>query len=135
MRRSTPALALALLLPLTACNDSPSEPAVAVSGSYHLQTINAQPLPFTLEQAGTNRLEMVSSTITFESEGRFTDVALLRLTQAGEVQEITDTLAGTYAQSGHTVTLSPDDGGSLPLFVSGTTLTQTINIYTLIYAK
>jgi urease beta subunit len=135
MRRSTPALMLALLLPLTACGDGPSEPAAQVSGSYHLQTINGQPLPFILEQAGANRLEMVSSTITFEADGRFTDVALLRLTQAGEVQEVADTLAGTYAQSGHTVTLSPDDGGSLPLFVSGTTLTQTINIYTLVYTK
>jgi hypothetical protein len=136
MRRVVSTLAFALMIPLAACDSgTPTETAATVSGTYHLETVNGQPLPFLFAEAGIDRLEVVAGYIRFDVNGRFEDSLTLRVTENGDVEEVPEVLEGNWTQAGGTVTLTVDGGGDYPLQLSGETLTQVINQFVLVYRK
>jgi hypothetical protein len=136
MRRMATTLALALVIPLTACDRSATAVVEAdVSGTYQLQTINGQALPFTLQAVGADRVEITAGHIELDTAGRFEDMIALRITVDGEVELEEDLETGTYVVSGNTVTLTMEGGGSYALLVQGETLTQVVGQYTLVYRR
>jgi hypothetical protein len=98
--------------------------------------VNSAPLPFVLATHGEARLEIASGYIEFDRNGRFVDVLKLTVKENGEtLDEEEDRVEGTWTQSGSTVTMMLDIGGSAPATVRGDTLTQVINDFTLRYVK
>jgi hypothetical protein len=91
-----------------ACSDS-TRPEYTLTGTWSLQTVNGQPLPFTLPETG----EVVSAeSLTLLASGRFTMTTTFRETINGNVtlESIPD--AGTYVVSGMTLTLMYESDGS-----------------------
>ena len=129
-------LCLALLLPLAACGDDDgSGPSADVVGTFTLQTINGATVPAVVFQAGADRLEVVSGSITFNENRTFSAAFTLRQTLAGVVTTETETDTGTYTVSGNTVQLTAADGTVETATVSGNTLTSTQQGITLVYRK
>jgi hypothetical protein len=137
MRRYATVLAAAVVLPLSACgDDDPTEPAVEVSGSYTLETINGNELPVTVERAGTDSLEVMEGSVTFnDANGTFADSILYRLTLDGEVTLEDDVLTGTYTQTGTSLTLSTSGGGQYSMTLSDDLLSQTFASFSFVYRK
>jgi hypothetical protein len=140
MRRMASTLAFALMIPLTACDRSPTavEASQEVSGTYHLRAVNGTPLPFILATQGEAWLEISSGYLQFNADRRFIDVLMLSVKEEGEtLEEEEDRVEGTWSQSGSTVTMLLDAGGSVPVTVTvrGDTLTQVINQFTLRYVR
>lgn len=136
MHRLASTLALALMIPLAGCDSGgPTEPDADVGGTYTLETVNGQPLPFLLQQAGEDRLEVWSGYIRLDTDGRFEDNLTLRLVEDGEAEEIPEVLEGNWAVSGSSVTMTLDLGGAFTAQVQGDALTQVFNEFTLVYRR
>jgi hypothetical protein len=115
---------LSLLIPMLAfaCSDSTS-PDVVIVGTWNLETVNGNPLPFTLPGTG----EVVTAeAFTIQAAGRFTITTTFRVTSGGNVTSETIPDAGAYVVSGSTVTFTYDSDGSQDIAtVSGNTFTLT----------
>ncbi|MHB1073119.1 MAG: hypothetical protein ACYC3Q_09890 [Gemmatimonadaceae bacterium] len=103
----------ALAISLAACgNDSATGPSSnAVSGTYALQTVNGNPLPFTFTdpQSGTT-VSLQSDVFVFSANGTWTETAVARYTdQTGAVQTETLNESGTYQKNGTAITLRYSD--------------------------
>ena len=142
IRRPAVLLGLAFFLSLSVACDSgaptapsPSpapgmpSPASGVVGTWRLQSVDGQPLPWTLpeeDSGGMDKVEVTAEVITALVSGRFTMDTTLRATDGSNVflETIPDT--GTYVVDGSTVTFSFDsDPGGEPATgtVSGNVLT------------
>ncbi|HSJ24864.1 MAG TPA: hypothetical protein VK929_09365 [Longimicrobiales bacterium] len=135
MRRMVLTLALAAMIPLTACDRSPSGPAAEVSGTYALETVNGDELPFTLAADGDGSVEVMEGSIRFMTDGTFEDRLVVRFTEGETHEDEEETLTGTYVVNGRIVTMSYASGGSSQVLVEGDRLTQTVNTFTLVYRR
>lgn len=119
-------LAAVVALPFAACGDSGTSPGRSgVVGTWDLQTINGQPLPFVIEQQGADRFELTRDSFTF-STSRFTHTTDYRFTEAGQVEIGSEEDAGRYTLDGNALTVQFDsDGSSATAAVSGNTITFT----------
>jgi hypothetical protein len=104
LRRLIPSL---LALALLSCSDSTS-PADILHGTWDLETVNGQPVPYILEQNAGLKLELTGETVTLLPAGRQTMVTYFRLTESGIVSTEAITAPGSYTRSGRTLTLSFD---------------------------
>ncbi|MES2521665.1 MAG: lipocalin family protein [Gemmatimonadota bacterium] len=123
LRRSL--LSFVICLVALACSDttSPGSNRGEV-GTWRLQTINGLPLPFTLEGAGANRVDVTAESMTLVAPGRVTMVTAFRVTEGGNVSTESVPDAGTYSVNGSTVTFKFDSDGSTPTAtVNGDTMT------------
>ena len=130
-------LCLALLLPVAACGDDDgSGPSADVVGTFNLQTINGATVPAVVFQAGADRLEVVSGSITFNENRTFSAALTLREAVGGVANPPeTETDTGTYTVSGNTVQLTAADGTTATATISGNTLTSNQQGFTLVYRK
>ena len=130
-------LCLALLLPLAACGDDDGTgPSTNIVGTFNLQTVNGAPLPVTLSQAGTDRLDLTAGQITFREDRTFTAEITFREISGGLTTNETDGQIGTYTVSGNTVQLTSTlDGTVATATISGNTLTSNQQGFTLVYRK
>ena len=117
------AVAALAALTITACGDDPVSPD-NIAGTYQLNTINGQPLPFTLIEDGADRLELIAGTIVLRSNSTFTDSTTLRLTSGTTVETEPTVAAGTYSIDDGIITFTPDDSPPYTVTVSGSTLVQ-----------
>lgn len=119
-------------------SDSPSAPAEpTVTGSYSLSTVNGQEMPLVLGQNDTAMVELISGHIVLSSGGQFTDIVNLRYTIPSGTSLEADTLSGSYARSGSTLTFQPSDGsGNYTLAVTDVnTLTETAGSVVIVYKR
>ena len=101
-------LSLLVLALALACNDSTS-PEDTLTGTWTLQTVAGQPLPYTLPESG----EVVTAeSFTFLASGRFTTTTTFRITVGGSVTTESIPDAGSYTANGATITLTYDSDGS-----------------------
>jgi len=84
-----------LLVFFTACRGTEPNPPKTIVGQFDLRTLNSEPLPF---NAGS--FTVTRGFIRFHDDSTFVDV--FEVTQQGET--FSDTLMGTYSQSGSNVT-------------------------------
>ena len=140
IRRPAVLLGLGFFLSLSVACDSgaptapspspgvPSPAPVVVVGTWRLQSVDGQPLPWTLPESdsgGFDKVEVTAEVITALASGRFTMDTTLRTTDGSNVflETIPDT--GTYVVDGSVVTFRFDsDPGGEPALgtVSGNVL-------------
>src|SRR4051794_31957175 len=83
--------------------DATTAPTATIAGTWNLKSINGTPLPFTLAQTGTNKLELMSDVFVISGTGSFTQTTTLRSTTNGvpTTQSLAD--AGSYVLNGTAV--------------------------------
>jgi hypothetical protein len=117
-------LLLLAVVPVFAACDDDGGPELNVEGTYQLQTVNNQALPFVLDQEGTIYLEeLLSAAITLNANGTFTDIATVRTTDNGVVTTESQPDGGIYTQNNSVVSLHYQGGGTINTTVNGNTMT------------
>lgn len=140
MRRplATVALTVAVVAAI-ACGGSggPTTPTPAsVAGTWNLQSVNGQGLPYILVQSGANKVEWTADQLLVGAGGTFTQTSTFRVTTNGQVATQTAGDAGTYTLTGTNVTfVFASDGSSGAGTLSGKTLTVSETGLSLVYEK
>jgi hypothetical protein len=128
MRRIALALSLGLALGLGACRTDSTAPTGSVVGSYQLQKINGNPLPYTFPGGAT----ITSDRFTLNVDGSYTDVVNYSdggvTTERGQYTANNGDLSFNYLDTQNRYVTYQ---GS----VSGTVLTTFISTYTSVYQK
>ncbi len=120
LRRSL--LSLLASLVVLSCTDETGPDSVV--GSWRLQTVSGQPLPFTLEEDGGRKVELTGETVTLNASGRQTMVTSFRVTEGGNVFLESVSAPGDYTVNGSTVLLTFDnDDATYTATVNGDTMT------------
>jgi hypothetical protein len=117
-------------------SDSTSPGTAGITGSYALQTVNGAPLPFTVLQIGSDRIEVLNETVTLSDNGTFTQQGSLRITENGAVSTDSYTEAGSYTRNGTALNLVfGSDGTTGTGTISENTITVGISGVSLVYRK
>lgn len=114
-------LLVALLFPLSACGDDPTDPTQAVVGTYTLVQVNGANLPALVLQNATGRYELLSGTLTLRSDQSFSQILTVRLTPPGSSFPLSE--IGTFSVSGNTVNFQTSAGATYSGTLSGNMLT------------
>jgi len=109
MRVARPVTITVLLL-LVSCGDSTGPETFP--GTYVLQAVDGEPLPYLVAQAGSDKLEVTAGLLRIESDNTFTFSLTFLLTDDGNTEEATDDESGTWAVTGSVIALTSDDGTS-----------------------
>jgi hypothetical protein len=106
-----------------ACSDSTTTPKDPLLGTWSLETVSGQPIPYILEQVGARKVELTGETVTLLATGRQTMVTSFRTTESGVVTTENIPAPGKYTVNGTTLTLSFDaDSDIYTAFVTGETM-------------
>ena len=105
LRRSLLSLLLSALV--LSCDDATGPDDLL--GTWRLETVSGQSLPFILEQDGTRKVELTGETVTLLASGRQTMVTSFRVTQNGNVFTESIPATGNYTVSGSTLLLTFDN--------------------------
>jgi hypothetical protein len=76
------------------------------SGTYNLQSISGNPLPFTVATSTTSTLTFKSGTFTINRDNTFSETLDYDETISGTMSSATSTCVGTYTQRGNSFTFS-----------------------------
>jgi len=100
---------------LLGCGGDSTGPAASAEGTWNLQTVNGQPLPFTVlsNTAPAYRLEIVSDQLVANSDGTYVDNGTIRETQGTTVTESSEQDTGTWTQHGSQVEFTSDADASV----------------------
>lgn len=121
LRRSL--LFLLISFVVLSCSDS-TGPNSNLVGTWRLETVSGQPLPFILEQDATRKVELTGETITLVASGRQTMVTSFRVTEGGNVFLESIPAPGSYTVNGSTLLLTFDgDESTYTATVNGNTMT------------
>jgi hypothetical protein len=116
-------LGLAMLVSV-GCFDDYSTGVGTVTGTYTLRTINASPLPYTIDVDATTRKEIIDDMITLFSGGSYSRTQHANITVSGQTTSQTNTESGAYLLLGTSVTLNPSPAGrSTVTTIDGRTMT------------
>lgn len=102
--------ALTLMLGVAACSDLTGPGAM--TGTYELEAVNAQRLPFVADQSATYRLELARSTLTLNRDSTYTSTFTWRETIRGSTTTEVERYDGTYSRSGDDLYLYDSFDGS-----------------------
>lgn len=120
---------LACALALAACggDNGPTAPdAVTFAGSYTLQSINGQGLPYVYAQVGNNSVTIVTHHLTIADGGTWSETLNVRNSQNGVVTTQTIAAAGAWIRSGNQLALI--DGSDNQTEYTGTFSTNRLNL-------
>ena len=135
MRRLVALTAFATILSAAACGDSPTEASGSVVGTWHLQTVDGSPPPFTLLELTGYRLEVMGGVLIMNSNDTYANTYTYRETENGTVTTVQETDIGTYIQSGSTIFLEDDEGFQAQATFSGNQLTFIESGFTVRYSR
>lgn len=138
LRTSRPALVAALLLLVEAAcgGDEPTGPDEdSITGSYTLRTINGQNLPYTTLSAGVNKAEVLSSSLSLNTDGTYREERSMRRTHAGVAMTEPETKFGTYTSTGSVVTFKATTGAQVSATRGGGSITFVEEGLTFVYAR
>src|SRR5687767_15078637 len=110
LRRSL--LSLVISFAVLSCGDSTS-PDDKLLGTWRLQTVSGQPLPFILEQDNTRKVELTGETVTLLPAGKQTMVTSFRVTEGGSVFLESIPAPGSYTVNGSTLLFTFDNADSI----------------------
>ena len=92
-------------------------------GTWRLETVSGQALPFILEQDGARKVELTGETVTLLASGRQTMVTSFRVTENGNVFTESIPAPGNYTINGSTLLLTFDnDEDKYTAIVNGDTM-------------
>ena len=137
LRAFRPALVTSVLLVGAACGgDSPTQPEEGpIVGSYTLRTINGQNLPYTTLSAGANKAEVLSSSLSLNTDGTFREERSVRRTHSGVSVTEPEMKFGTYASNSSGVTFSATTGAVVSGTRGGGSITFVDEGFTFVYAR
>lgn len=92
------------LLAALACGD-PVSPETDFLGTYQLQTVNGQALPYVVAQAGQNTVAVTSDQIVVADGGSWSETANYRVTESGTTRTETSTDGGHWVRTGTSLAL------------------------------
>ncbi len=119
---------------LVACGDNGIGPE-DVAGTYTLQTINGDPLPWVSFQTGADKIEVTAGSVTLNADMTCSVSTTGRGTLSGNVTTFTETHVCTYTLIEGAITLTrpsaTDVGGS----INGSALTITTDELVFVYRK
>lgn len=116
-------LALAMLFSVACFNDYATE-TETITGAYTLRTINASPLPYTIDVDASTQKEIVDDMITLFSGGSYSRTQHANTTVSGQTTSQTNVESGAYLLLGTSVTLNPSPvGRSTVTTIDGKTMT------------
>lgn len=120
LRRSL--LSLLLSVGVLSCGDATGPDDLL--GTWRLQAVSGQSLPFILEQDATRKVELTGETVTLLASGRQTMVTSFRVTEGGNVFTESIPAPGNYTVDGSTLLLTFDnDEDKYTALVNGDTMT------------
>lgn len=102
---------IALFGLLAGCGD-PTSPEAGLAGTYHLQTVNGQALPYVAFQSGPNSITILSDQIVVAEGGTWSEIASYRLVDNGVTTNQTASDGGQWLRAGSQLTLYSDDGST-----------------------
>lgn len=112
-RHATVRIVTAAVPVVTACGDStgpkapsPNDP---VAGRFALQSINTQPLPFTLFNETGFKLDFTAAALVLQNDGKYVMAQTTVETVAGFASTYQDTLRGTWTQNAGSVSMRGED--------------------------
>lgn len=70
-----------------------------VAGVYSIRTMGGQPLPYTLSQTGTDKVEMINDVVTLTATNTYTEVITERTTVSGTATVSTTTDVGSFTRT------------------------------------
>ncbi|MFQ5529285.1 MAG: hypothetical protein ACE5FP_02960 [Gemmatimonadota bacterium] len=109
---------------LAACGDglsiSTGPGGISIFGTYTLETVNGESLPFLAFQVGNDRLEIISGSVRLNSDATYTTSFIFEWSESGTVIPVTE--SGTYTVAGNTIVFT-DSLGTFTGSISGNTLT------------
>ena len=121
---------LAAVVPLSifgACGDDegtgPGESSIV--GSYTLQTVNGNTLPWRYLVLGNDWAEITGGSGTINANGSYSLTANFRTMESGQTDTFSETSTGTYVRSGNAITFTASDGTRASGVISGTQITVT----------
>lgn len=121
LRRSLSSLLICMVV--LSCSDTTTSPN-SIVGTWRLQTVSGQSLPFTLEDDGVTKVELTGETVTLLATGRQTMVTSFRVTEGGSVFLESIPAPGGYTVNGSTLLLTFDnDDATYTAIVNGDTMT------------
>ena len=115
-------LSLLVSVVLVSCHDATSPEDLL--GTWRLESVSGQPLPYILEQEGTRKVELTGETVTLITSDRQTMVTFFRVTDKGNVFTESVPAPGNYTVNGSTLLLTFDaDEDTYTAIVTGDTMT------------
>lgn len=130
-------LGLAVLAACGGSSDAPTSPTqVTFAGTYTLQTVNGQKLPFVIAQSGTNAVTLTSASLTIAAGGTWSDQFNYTQTTNGVPSAQTATENGTWVRSGSNLALDLSTGTlDYSGTFSGNTVTLSDGTFTYVLTK
>jgi hypothetical protein len=120
LRRSL--LSLLVSVVVLSCHDATGPDDLL--GTWRLESVSGQPLPYILEQDVTRKIELTGETVTLLASGRQTMETFFRVTEGGTVFTESIPASGDYTVNGSTVLLTFDtDEDEYTAVVNGDTMT------------
>jgi ABC-type glycerol-3-phosphate transport system substrate-binding protein len=135
MLRRSFLVALAGITLAAACGGDSATGPDSIVGTYTLQTVNGVATPVTVFQDASGRVEVTGGRVSLNADGTFSDAIDLRLTSGQTVLTTTETAVGTYVRSGDNITFNVTGAEPYRMAISGRTLTQVEEGFTLVYRR
>jgi len=108
---------------IVGCGDD-TGPEAGLVGTWRLQSVDGQALPWVLDEPGVDKLEVTEEIYTLHEGGVFSMTTTFRLTDNGEVSSETVPDNGTYTVDGSSVTFTyASDGSTDVATVASSTMT------------
>jgi hypothetical protein len=134
MRRTTALRATLLAAAFTLACGEPTSP-LGLVGTYTLQSVNGMPLPFTLQQTGAWKVEVLDDVIVLASSRNYSAVGHKRYTSNGIVSLAAPVDAGTFSRRGNIIAMQSLLVGHWKGTIEGRTLSLVQQGYTLVYTR
>lgn len=134
MRRTTALRATLLAAAFTLACGEPTSPLDLV-GTYTLQSINSMPLPFTLQQTGATRVEVLDDVLFLTSTRNYSSVGHKRYTSYGMVSLAAPVDAGTFSRRGDVIAMQSLLVGRREGTIQARSITLVQQGYTLVYTR
>lgn len=117
------ALLAAVLVLAAGCQNDATNPSGSVVGTYQLQVINGQNLPFTFTDNQGNVVRLNADQVTLSANGTYEDDSFVNV-NGGPAQTLVET--GEYSAVNGSITFTDETDGGIQYggSVSGTTLTE-----------
>ena len=128
-------LVVLMLVFLGACGDSGTGPDNSFVGTYSLDTINGNKVPYAIIQIGNDKLEIVSGQVTINSDDTFSGRTTIRTTESGRTTTEEESFTGTYSRNNNAFTFTDNEGDSYTGSVQGGMATLNIEGLILVYRK
>jgi murein DD-endopeptidase MepM/ murein hydrolase activator NlpD len=109
--------------------------STTIAGSYSLQSVNGQPLPYAFAKTGANTNEWVGDILTIANDGTYIQVSTVRSTRSSTSIKKD---SGTWTRNDTRITFRSTSNSSQPLATgtfSGGVVTLLSRGYTLIYGQ